>query len=448
MNEINHAGTKVSLTDGQAEALKEILASIQRGAKQHVLTGYAGTGKTTLMQVLAAELMDMKLCPVMTAPTHKAVIVLTQKLRQSGADVPTMTIHSLLGLVPRSDGRGGTVLKRGAPGSCGQFRAVIIDECSMVGADLMDFIVNDLANHFVLFVGDPAQIPPVNERESKAFSVENRSNLKTIVRQALGNPILEAATAIRMSQGGPADWSWCHPAENGDQGFFLAGDDATAWMQDAFTSSDFAADNDFCRYLCWTNDRVASVNARVRKWIYGETQTPFVPDERVLCRNPVMIPGTLDVVFSTNQEAVVSSIQLDSKLLSFDYHKGKDGKSAVEAWAISIPMWRVELERSPSAVPCWIPQDERQLAAVFARLVSEAKANPARWFEHYNMKNEIADLRSVYAMTVHASQGSTFRNVFLDLNDIRKRERSNLQEMQQLLYVAATRPSHALVVIG
>ena len=447
-NEAIHAGLRVSLTDGQARALDEIMSAASRGVKSHVLTGYAGTGKTTLMQVVARELTEAGKRPVMTAPTHKAVGVLADKLRQAGVEISTCTIHSLLGLIPKSDGRGGAVLKRNTRTSLGGIGAVIIDECSMIGSDLMGFITNDLAEHFVLFVGDPAQLPPVNERESQAFSVTSRSNLETIVRQAQGNPILKAATTIRNSQGRAADWAWCAPAGDGDQGVFLAGDDADTWMQDAFTSPEFNLNNDFCRYLCWTNDKVATVNAKVRKWIYGHTVTPFVAGERVLCRNPIMVPGTKDVAFSTNQEAVVNNITPDTKRFYFDSHAGKDGKPAVEAWSISVPMWRVELKRFPSPVPCWIPQDDRQLAAVVARLVSEAKINHARWYEHYTFKDEVADLRPVYAMTVHTSQGSTFGNVFLDLNDIRKRERSNLLEMQQLLYVAATRPSHALVVIG
>ena len=57
-------------------------------------------------------------------------------------------------------------------------------------------------------------------------------------------------------------------------------------------------------------------------------------------------------------------------------------------------------------------------------------------------------MQAIYAMTVHTSQGSTFGHAFVDVGDIRRRERSNLLEMQQLLYVAATRPSQALVLVG
>ena len=53
----------------------------------------------------------------------------------------------------------------------------------------------------MIFVGDPAQLPPVGEVASETFAVENRSHLTTIVRQAAGNPILAAAGIILRQSG-------------------------------------------------------------------------------------------------------------------------------------------------------------------------------------------------------------------------------------------------------
>nr|WP_282800079.1 helicase C-terminal domain-containing protein [Bombella apis] len=51
-------------------------------------------------------------------------------------------------------------------------------------------------------------------------------------------------------------------------------------------------------------------------------------------------------------------------------------------------------------------------------------------------------------MTSHTAQGSTFRNVFVDVGDIRRRERSNKKEMLQLFYVALTRTSEKVILLG
>jgi len=60
----------------------------------------------------------------------------------------------------------------------------------------------------------------------------------------------------------------------------------------------------------------------------------------------------------------------------------------------------------------------------------------------------MARLQAVYALTVHTSQGSTFQNAFIDLADIRKAEFARPREMQQLLYVAVTRASRAVILLG
>nr|WP_232272438.1 helicase C-terminal domain-containing protein [Komagataeibacter europaeus] len=51
-------------------------------------------------------------------------------------------------------------------------------------------------------------------------------------------------------------------------------------------------------------------------------------------------------------------------------------------------------------------------------------------------------------MTVHTAQGSTFGRVFVDIGDITRRAATNVLETQQLLYVAATRPSTAMILTG
>jgi hypothetical protein len=60
----------------------------------------------------------------------------------------------------------------------------------------------------------------------------------------------------------------------------------------------------------------------------------------------------------------------------------------------------------------------------------------------------LAQLQSVYCLTVHRSQGSTFQTAFLDLPDIRRREKPTYWKAQQMLYVAVTRPSQRLIVVG
>jgi exodeoxyribonuclease-5 len=303
---------------------------------------------------------------------------------------------------------------------------------------------------FVLFVGDPAQLPPVNEKESESFATKSRSHLDTIVRQAAENPVLKAAHAIRESQGGPLDMTWVKRDTAKPLGVYIPNGSTDVWMQKAFTSEEFKQDNDAFRYLCWTNDTVAKVNRRVRHWIYGNTVEPFSVGESVLIRQPIFTPinprRPLDdrkMLFSTNEEAPVLEIAPGA------IHAGFEPRGDVDGWTAEIPAWRVVLQHSDgSTVPVHIPRDQADYDAVNERLVSEAKRQSARWSERHEFAQDVAKLQSVYALTVHNSQGSTFRNVFADIGDIKRRARTDCLETQKMFYVAATRASHALMLVG
>ncbi|MBN8927436.1 MAG: hypothetical protein BGO51_06540 [Rhodospirillales bacterium 69-11] len=435
------AEPELTLTPDQEKALGEILEARKRG-RHFLLSGYAGTGKTTLMQRVAQALKASGQSVAMTAPTYKAVAVLSKKLKQCGlGDVPCLTIHSLLSLRAKPYGDR-LVFQRAKHAEPVKADVVVVDECSMVDADLMGHIRRHLQNSFVLFVGDPAQLPPVEERESQTFATPLRSHLDIIVRQAAGNPILDAATAIRKAQGGPMDWSWCKSANAPPLGVYMPGRSADAWLEKAFTSPEFEADPDTFRFLAWTNARVAEVNTKIRRFRYGDNiPTPFMPGERALMRAPVIKDS--EIKLNTNEEATVLEIGEDS----FSYHFEACGDCG--PWAAEIPSWRVKLKRDEGGtVTVHTPSDEAAYNRVIDRIKDEATFARYRWKHLHDFQAELARMQSIYGMTVHTSQGSTFQKAFVDVGDIRRRERDNLLEAQQLFYVAVTRPSEALYLVG
>ena len=95
-----------------------------------------------------------------------------------------------------------------------------------------------------------------------------------------------------------------------------------------------------------------------------------------------------------------------------------------------------------------MPQNERDFDRVVNRVKDEALDCRDRWQHLHDFKAAMARMQSIYSMTCHVSQGSTFRYCFLHIPDIRKRGRDNAMEMQQILYTAVTRPSHGLVLVG
>ncbi len=170
-------------------AVGEWLKSKPRGANRVFrLFGYAGTGKTTLARHIA-DGVDGEV--KFAAFTGKAALVMRRK-GCSGAS----TIHSLIYRARESgEEQPSFELWDDAPAS--KASLIIIDECSMVdaelGRDLMSFGVP------VLVLGDPAQLPPV---QGGGFFTEAEPNamLTEVHRQAQDDPIVRLSMQIRAGE--------------------------------------------------------------------------------------------------------------------------------------------------------------------------------------------------------------------------------------------------------
>lgn len=429
----------LTLNEGQQQAISEILDAI-RARRPHLLTGYAGAGKTTLIQALGAVLQELGISVALAAPTHQAVKVLASKFRKAGLHgIPCQTVAALLSLTA-SVQNDRLTFKRRKDAEPVSARVVVVDECSMLDREIMRLISLYLPNSVVIFVGDPAQLGPIGEVRSLSFNTKSRSHLDVIERQGVGNPILDAADIIRRGQGGSMDWSWVSSRKAPPLGVFMP-ENADAWIRKAFMSSDFEKDSLAFRYMAWTNRRVDQINDKVRHWIYGpDIPTPFMPGEKALVREPLMRDRT--VLINTNEEVTVLAIKEGTKKVTLDESRGVDG------WAVTVPTWQIrvrtddDLELDVHGV-----RDDRIYGLMMERVRADATIDRKRWRDFHTVQSSFIHLRNLYAMTIHTTQGSTFRHAFMDVADIRRRLNSNLLECQQLFYVGATRPSDTLSLI-
>jgi exodeoxyribonuclease V len=149
------------------------------------LFGYAGTGKTTLARHFA-EGIDGKV--LFAAFTGKAACV----MRSKGCANAT-TIHSLI-YKPRDTNEEMPSFELWSDAPASKAKLIIIDECSMVDAelarDLMSFRVP------LLVLGDPAQLPPI---QGGGFFTDAKPDtmLTEVHRQARDNPIVRLSMDIR-----------------------------------------------------------------------------------------------------------------------------------------------------------------------------------------------------------------------------------------------------------
>src|SRR6266446_1619841 len=149
------------------------------------LFGYAGTGKTTLAKHIATG-VDGKV--LFAAFTGKAACVMRSKGCHDAS-----TIHRLIYKPQEKNEENPTFeLWRKAPAS--HAKLIIIDECSMVDAEL----ARDLTSFDVplLVLGDPAQLPPI---QGGGFftDAEPDAMLTQVHRQAQNDPIVRLSMDIR-----------------------------------------------------------------------------------------------------------------------------------------------------------------------------------------------------------------------------------------------------------
>lgn len=174
------------LTKKQEEGLKIAVARHRNHEKYTVISGYAGTGKSTLVRFIieALDVEESKVC--YTAFTGKAAEVLRKKGNKN-----VCTLHKLLyEHFPRP--AGGFFRK---PKADIEYDVVIVDEVSMAPKELMDLLFKHRC--YVICLGDPFQLPPVEKKEDNHLLDHPHIFLDEVMRQAAESEIIRLTMDIR-----------------------------------------------------------------------------------------------------------------------------------------------------------------------------------------------------------------------------------------------------------
>lgn len=214
LKENKYNNNEIKLTSKQKSIYNQLIKFIgDKTTNEILLIGYAGTGKTTLMAKFINELISSKLCKriVMAAPTHKAVNIAKSKLfPNSNQDylelekaINIMTIHRLLSYQSYVGLDGEKFFaKSNVDPKWSIYDLIVVDECSMLSnqiiTDIKELISKEI-NHKIkiIYVGDPAQLPPVNQSESKIFNTQiKKLELDKIIRTS-NQMIMELSNSHR-----------------------------------------------------------------------------------------------------------------------------------------------------------------------------------------------------------------------------------------------------------
>ena len=425
-----------------------------------VLSGYAGTGKTFLSMRFLAQVEATGLCWTVVAPTHKAVGVLRSCLAGAGLS-PTWfpsTIHRLLRLklkrqrdIERCEETEQTAV------ALEHLGLVLIDEASMVDSTLLEISLR-CAHPFrtrLVFVGDPAQLPPVGEPVSPVFSLgrASRAELRQVVRHQ--GPVLRLASGLRQGDLPCRRPPPLPPIRNASGQVALL--DRREWLEAAQAALRRSAETDnpdLARILCYTNRSLEQLVPIARRALHGEMadQLPVLPGEVLITRAAVMAPACRegedaaeepDMLLGSNRELVVRDV-IPERCDLADF-------GVPDAPVLDTLTARVEAGDSQLSLRLLPPLGSAAriaLEAVLARLRQQAKDagkqdGKGLWRRFFLVRDAFASLGPAAVLTVHRSQGSTFAEVFVD-GDVFWPSDTVLR--RQLVYVAVSRASQAVTL--
>jgi len=459
--------------------------------KSCILIGAAGTGKTTSTRGAIAELLRTKFIPRIDDPhkylsgqspaivavsyTRRAVMNLKQALPPELKD-NAITIHKLLEYQPNFyevfDEEAGEYKKtmRFEPNRNqynklpASIRTIIIDEASMVSVDLFHQIWTALespSNVQFIFLGDIQQLPPVFGSAILGFKMLKLETIELtqVYRQALESPIIRLAH--RILSGNPIlekelpSWEVprqlkLHPWKkkiHPDSALLTI----AAFFKQAFDAGHYVPESDMIlipfNKACGTdelNKHIASHIAKkygsmVFEVIAGYNKHYFRVSEKILYekedatiidirRNPVysgkwpQSPSTKMNYWGDLQEDEEDNFELGSS--NGDSNGNGETDEDVDAMLEALANSDVEdrVREASHILTIRLNDSEREIEVKSAA--------------------EINALILSYSLTVHKSQGSEWKKVYLILHNSH-----NTMIQRELLYTACTRAREELYVI-
>lgn len=468
-----------SLNDQQKSALYELEKFIEDYGTEITLSGYAGTGKSTIIGIFS-KWLDHRIGRgniVYTAPTHRANVI----TKQNNPNANVYTLSALFGFTPDTDiamEQGSLDLRELEFRSKNQVKyepgqLIIIDEASMVQDGLYEYIQKIVAKDgvSVIYVGDSAQLRPVkSDHISKVFTSDGVPQITlTKVERTGDNPILKEATRLRRGEG----LSYQTDINDKGQGVLYTSDDAIIDknLKQIVTSEEFNADPLHFRVLTATNAAVSAYNSKIRSLRYGKFAKPFVKGDIIMgYSNKLRKPdGSYKLVNSgdyviqniTDTTVKFKTDKGDIEFKAFKLSMRPTGSTIMDDFQITV----IDKNEPDSKLFEIVEYKDR-----LWRMAKEAKQDKqiSKYRDlvqmAFNIDNELNITKNLednqgrlkirkaidygYAQTVWKSQGSTYSKVLILSNEIDTfgYGRDVMQLRNELRYVAVSRAKNFVII--
>lgn len=476
--------SKVRLSSEQTQVVsraKEFIKNTVRDGKDAsgrdflLIQGEAGTGKTTLVHELVRQLQDdpetsgIGVC--VSALSRKAVHVLADKLSDLRG-IEAQSLYSLSGVGERTPDERFAVDPNKEKFS--QYRLILVDEASMVSGKILDAIAGVKLRRpriCFVFLGDRGQVGPISTSgdmggKSPVFNGEDARfevhNLSHVFRQSGGSPILGYAKEFRKVSNGEADTKVSSIAagargssitDGGALVYQPNGGDAT-WgkIEDAFKHAADTKDVKYAKVIAATNARVSELNRRIHDKLFPGDPGRFAKGELVMMYDTYS-GGEGSALAENSEEGVVTDVLRGLSEYS--------GRGNVEYSTIHVRFSRPEKDGGDTTVPLDIlsPKDrtrwndhceDLRKAALDAKNAYGPRDRRTKhaWREFFAASDRFANVKPGYAMTVHKAQGSTYRMVFVDEDNVLTAGAWSNEQRAEVMYTALTRAANIAVVMS
>jgi len=412
---------RFQLTEDQRNALNGFVKFLTKGDQQSIfiLTGYAGTGKSSLLANVIKALKEMKIKSVLLAPTGRAAKVLGAYAGESA-----YTIHKQIYFTENElIGNRVTLAKNNHKNTL-----FFVDEASMLagfdpteGGNVLEDLINYVqsgSNCRLIFIGDSGQLPPVGQDVSPVFSMtywkENfpfiqvfHASLKEVVRTDHDSAVLVNATFIRSK----IDY---------EEPFFVALDQHVKKVQGMEIQEflEYAYDHsgvEECMVVTLSNKRANKWNLEIRNRLLYREELLERSDRMMVVRNNYFwLDPTSPMGFIANGEMfTIRKVKKTEELYGFHF------AHLVIEFTESLPNMEldviVHLETLLSESP---NLDRKRMKELFAEIEKDFmhERNKQKRFQkvvkspYFNA----LQVKYAYAVTVHKAQGGQWENVFVD----------------------------------
>ncbi len=381
-----------------------------------VLSGYSGTGKSTLVKSLIDAVPNFIKTAKLIDPSTKEwdiqLTATTNKAAEAFASITNRdvsTIHSFLGLrVAKNEKGESTLVPRTHVTKDGYL--LFIDEASYVDKTLLTYIFKLTKDCKIVFIGDPAQLTPVKSVGTPVFDANfSGAKLTKVVRQAEGNPIINLSTLFRETVNTGEFFQF---TPDGHHIQYMERSDFNAALEQEFSRDNWRHQDS--KVLAWTNKCVIDYNKLIRNHVKGDPH--FQVGDYAVC-NSYLNTGRYPI--KTDQLVEITDIGSD------EYSHDVLGN-----------MFTID-----GVVKAFMP---KELAAKNRR-IKDAKAAGDTYTVN-DIDSYWVDLRAAYSCTINKAQGSTYDRVFIDLDDIRACNSGD--QIARMLYVGVSRARHQVYLVG